>query len=412
MRFKATFRVNQHPELTGCLTLGKKFNHDKNCFEFNVSDVNVLNSQKTEVDIILIARKSSNSRLYGPASSRLERSIIYPCSNFRCRVDCPCQRCRCKVPFCPKADAGETCCGECANCYRDLDNHLHFHRTLHLQCKFCANLLICIPKYRFFVFKFVERYDDHRTPISLSLFRHKYIEHYPDQGKEAGHPCDKCEHIFKKKEDLKRHEMSQHFENKYSCVFCKLAFTRSDNLEQHVKSVHRRKNSPGFECSVCKLKFDRKSTLNRHGKDFRKCEECFQLFCTLKQLQSHKRNVHFQFSCQLCKKAFTDTANLSRHTNEDHLDCGDKNNCEICGVSFCTLLSLLKHRKELHKPSIQCNFCSKTFRSNVGFKVHIDKREEMLCDICGQCFCNNYDFKLHLRCHSKMISFHNTNVPI
>ena len=70
-------------------------------------------------------------------------------------------------------------------------------------------------------------------------------------------------------------------------------------------------------------------------------------------------------------------------------------------------LSLLKHRKELHKPSIQCNFCSKTFRSNVGFKVHVDKREEMLCDICGQCFCNNYDFKVHLRCHSKMKSFHN-----
>ena len=117
--------------------------------------------------------------------------------------------------------------------------------------------------------------------------------------------------------------------------------------------LHNRGISTDIECNVCKEKFDRKSNLNRHSKGFRKCEECFQFFCTLKQLQSHKRNAHFEFSCQLCQKSFTDKANLSRHTNEDHLDGGDKNKCEICGVSFCTLLSLLKHRKELHKPSIQ-----------------------------------------------------------
>ena len=64
MRFKATYRVNQHPELTGCLTLGKNFNYDKNCFEFNVSDVKVLNSQKTEVDVTLITRKNSKDKLY------------------------------------------------------------------------------------------------------------------------------------------------------------------------------------------------------------------------------------------------------------------------------------------------------------------------------------------------------------
>ena len=389
MRFKATFRVKRQPELTGCLTMGKNFKYDPNCFEFNISDVKSFNSEKTEVDVALIARKSSKSKLYGPASSRLERSIIYPCSNFRCRVDCPCQLCRCKVPFCPKAGTGETC-GQCADCYRDVENHLLFHRALHLSCKHCVNLLSCIPKYS-------------RTPISLSLFRHIYIGYYSDLGKESGYPCDKCELIFKKKANLKRHERSQHFENKYSCVYCKLEFMRSDNLDKHVKSCHERTISSDLECSVCKEKFDKKSNLNRHSKGFRKCGVCFQIFCTLRQMQSHKRSAHFEFSCELCKESFTDKANLSRHTKAAHLDGYDKNNCEICSVSFCTRLGLLKHRKEHHKPSLKCDFCSKTLISRLGYKLHIANKEEMLCDSCGQCFCNNNDFKVHLQCHSKMM---------
>ena len=169
MRFKATYRVNQHPELTGCLTLGKNFNYDKNCFEFNVSDVQVLNSQKTEVDLTLIAKEPSKSKLYGPASSRLERSIIYPCSNFGCRVGCPCQLCRFKVTLCSKADAGETCCIECANCYRDLDNHLQFHRALHLQCKFCAKVSQST------VFLFSNLWRDMTTIVLPSVFPYSTI---------------------------------------------------------------------------------------------------------------------------------------------------------------------------------------------------------------------------------------------
>ena len=76
-----------------------------------------------------------------------------------------------------------------------------------------------------------------------------------------------------------------------------------------------------------------------------------------------------------------------------------KNKCVLCDVSFCSVLDLLKHRKNSHKPTIECSNCSKKFSSKLGYAKHTVKKEEKSCDECGKIFCNARDLKLHMNCH-------------
>lgn len=284
-------------------------------------------------------------------------------------------------------------CIDCSTCKKDYDDHVSFHRALHMNCKFCSNIAKSIPFPRFVV-GITEGYwpSFHTVYVSASQFQHYYGVIEPLK-QLSGYSCDKCGHHYKIKGDLKRHEISHHFGEKYTCACCELRFTREDNMNDHMKMHSEQK--PKFQCDVCKEDFQKKSNYKRHCQGFRKCEECSQVFCSLKQVQEHKRGVHLINNCELCNKSFQDEAHLKRHKQAG----STKNKCDKCSASFCTRLDLLKHRKQNHKELYECNICSKKFRSKVGFRMHCAKRDEKNCNQCEKSFCSPHDLKLHSYLH-------------
>ena len=78
---------------------------------------------RTEFDVVLIAGKlAENERLYGPASLK-DKTLIYPCAEFKCRLGFPCQMFRNKLTHCD-----------------DFEDHEAFHRANRTQSRYCNNL--------------------------------------------------------------------------------------------------------------------------------------------------------------------------------------------------------------------------------------------------------------------------------
>ena len=395
MRFRATFRMLQQPSLYGG-TLKKL----PSCHEFSVSGVKIDYSKVKynsidEAEVSLVAGKySADSSLHGPASLIKNRTIIYPCESFRCRVPCPCYLCRKASCICEKAPQNNTC-GECAECRFDCEDHLVFHRAPHLNCKFCLNALDHLPHMQLVIREVKGHYPDwYEVRTSASVFRHvlQDIEAKKDGFSKFG--CDKCCKKFTKIGDLKKHEISIHFGAKHECEYCDYKFSRHDNLKDHIKLIHM-DDCFQHACDLCGKSFTRKSDLVRHSKVTQACEICLIEFCSLKQLHLHKKIDHPKFLCDHCQKSFQDSAKLKRHTSSKLNANGDwKNYCEICEIGFCSFIDLARHNKRHPK---ECKFCGKRFITNRKLRDHLTKREEKLCSTCGKMMCNETNLRVHVK---------------
>ena len=69
--------------------------------------------------------------LFGPASLRIERTVIYPCEYHKCQIGCPCKRC-----------IGN---GEWNTVQDEFYEHQLYHQAPHLSCQFCCQLLEFFP---------------------------------------------------------------------------------------------------------------------------------------------------------------------------------------------------------------------------------------------------------------------------
>ena len=127
-----------------------------------------------------------------------------------------------------------------------------------------------------------------------------------------------------------------------------------------------------------------------------------EIFCTLKQLQQHRKNKHSKFQCEKCDKSFPLKSHLNRHLAGNFKTAGGsfKNQCDVCNEVCCTKLDLLKHKKVTHRESpekseFECSHCNKAFNSRFGLKAHKVNREEKCCHKCGKVFCNGRDLTVH-----------------
>ena len=210
--------------------------------------------------------------------------------------------------------------------------------------------------------------------------------------------CVKCEMSFGSKYKLKRHEQSQHIGIKFECNLCDMFYTRKDNLKVHMKIHHKIviKNDK-LKCDKCSKIFSKKSHLSRHQSiNSNMCDICARSFCTLKQVQEHKRKLHSNFTCIHCAQCFEDNANLKRHIqnaiNEDGIL---KNKCKVCDARFCTVVWLHRHLKEHPPGTFQCSVCDNTFTTRWRHNQHVEKREEHQCQVCGNKFCKMSAWKIY-----------------
>ena len=359
MQFQAKFCLLQQPYLWGC---SKQFQFESDdassCHELVATDVKLntsfikYSSQSCPVsevpsDVTYVAGRYTKSFLYGPASTSNDKTIIYPCDKNRCRVGCPCQLCRKKVSHCSKAVSLETC-GDCSDCRKDCDDHLLHHKAHHTFCKFCANVEIYIPHSSFVSLRRERALNDfYHVIVKSSIFCHVYKDVEQTAAQSSGLSCDNCGLDFKMKQDLKRHEISVHFEAKHECFKCGTQFTRFDNLLTHARIVHDGKDTGKYTCEHCKESFPKKSNLQRHCKVKKDCILCSEVFCSLRQLQKHKKSNHPVYAENMFK----------------------------------------------------CNQCQKTFSTKWNHSVHVAKRDEKLCSECGVIFCSEYDLQVHCNTH-------------
>ena len=263
MKFHAKISLLGRPFLWG-KSDDKNFDHyvKSSCHEFSAVNVDlqekflVYNSSSRPVSevpstVTYIAGKYPEGSLHGPASSIVSKSIIYPCEEFRCRLECPCHLCRKKAPHCLKAANCSSACGDCSDCRLDYIDHLLHHKARHLLCKYCENLHETFPQYSYTVL-YKRKYSEDPEPFKAFMFKHVWDDRFQNSGDDSSglFMCDNCASIFKRKADLRRHKISQHFEFKHSCDLCGNKFTRLESLLLHLRNIHD-KNEKTFQCDEC-----------------------------------------------------------------------------------------------------------------------------------------------------------------
>ena len=108
---------------------GKEFERSM-CHQFSTRNDSLSDSRCI---VLVPGQQITKEGLYGPAST-MDRSVIYPCSRYRCRLPCPCSTCQ-HLP--------------CSN-EEQLQDHQKFHIVFHTNCKYCQQLIHIFPKFNFF----------------------------------------------------------------------------------------------------------------------------------------------------------------------------------------------------------------------------------------------------------------------
>lgn len=184
-----------------------------------------------------------------------------------------------------------------------------------------------------------------------------------------------------------------------SCEYCEESFTTTSSLVEHLNTHHAQKNF--HKCDKCSNIFAMALLLEFHSKrhvsveqsddllnDFQ-CGFCGKSFCDVIGLQNHKRNIHDkaigQFECFLCKLKFT-----SLYDTRKHLKLHKRSEkCVVCNKIY-TKKELEEHLCSDLKV-INCAYCNQSFRSTKNLLKHLEescKKDRLIykCDSCSKYF--------------------------
>lgn len=168
---------------------------------------------------------------------------------------------------------------------------------------------------------------------------------------------------------------------------------------------------------------------------FHSCTECFSVFKTLKQLETHKKTVHeyaktLFHQCK-CLAAFPSLSQLREHQEESNCNPPDKSfKCYICSKIFAMGIAKKKHIQDEHKdkigqdcplcvrckipsavayenhmkthyvaPRFSCNFCSRAFYESDRLQMHIKRfhdRTRYYCFFCNKDFRDKSGIARHI----------------
>ena len=215
------------------------------------------------------------------------------------------------------------------------------------MCKFCIQLHENFPQFKYTVLEKTSQYGVDLVPVKTFIYWHVYNDMFQKEAVSSQYNCDICPSNFKRKADLRRHEICQHFGLKHTCNLCGNNFNRYENLLQHKETVHGRNDS--LQCEKCDEKFTKKSSFQRHI------------------------------------------------SGSVHKDGSSKISCDVCEEDFCTKRKLLKHVQS--HTTHECPNCQKRFVKKQSLDMHMFQREEKLCAACGKMLCNQSDLNSHYLQH-------------
>ncbi|CAG0914659.1 unnamed protein product [Notodromas monacha] len=176
-------------------------------------------------------------------------------------------------------------------------------------------------------------------------------------------PCERCNEVFEKREELRVHVMMHAGEKPFECRVCKKSFAKKANLIEHEIS---HSGVRPYICNLCAKSFSSCTDLMNHrllhsGLKPHVCNMCGQGFTEMGHLRSHKELMHGtpHYKCS-CGMGFTHIAELIKHKKEHPQ--GGEFSCQYCGKTFSEQAALIVHKRvHMEDKGFVCNSCGEKF---------------------------------------------------
>ncbi|XP_076629256.1 uncharacterized protein LOC143345752 [Colletes latitarsis] len=206
----------------------------------------------------------------------------------------------------------------------------------------------------------------------------------------------------------------------HRCKRCNKCYSTDVLLQEHLL-IHAEKK---FVCNVCNMKFFRRDRLESHKTRYGHNEDKVSLETqkpsddksAIKLINSWIKeeldsdNEEKGFPCKICGKSYDTKRSLLKHRlnthnsqDEDCTNCGEVCNCDIKDKDQ-------QKSNEVLKP-YRCDECNKSFEKEVKLQKHVRIHERakeqedanfkrFLCHICSKTFRQNTGLMFHMRTHT------------
>ena len=205
-------------------------------------------------------------------------------------------------------------------------------------------------------------------------------------GHDNIYKCNHCDTLFKNKMKFDVHKFTEHGEGHvqtFMCTECPYTTFSAANLWHHVDRKHKDGMKKTKLCPHCPKMF-RDGHLNDHIRQVHtiarhKCNECDEMFTSVKELRDHSIDVHKRtsFDCDRCDARFTTKSGLEGHVLNIH----EKNypfKCTMCDNAYANKKNLNRHMSRSHtevKP-YACELCDLRFVFPSDLSGHVKAKHE------------------------------------
>ena len=240
-------------------------------------------------------------------------------------------------------------CDKCPYVAKSLDNLKRHVRITHTakpkQCKECGKEFL----------------------ITKKLNQHMNAVH-----RQIKFKCEFCDHVTNREANLRQHVDAKHKGVTYFCDKCTFSSNYSNSLAYHMRTQHESPETEGsvkvpgksaeknYHCDQCVFSARNNAILQEHilvkhkGKRFQ-CDKCSYSSTTKYDLRKHAAVVHQGLplkvhSCEFCDTKFLQVGTSLKHQRQRLENPNAKQyKCELCGLVFCFLNNLKKHKKHVHQ---------------------------------------------------------------
>nr|XP_033204073.1 zinc finger protein 665-like [Bombus vancouverensis nearcticus] len=208
-------------------------------------------------------------------------------------------------------------------------------------------------------------------------------------------------------------------ETLYRCNYCTKRYANEKSLQKHLQ-IHIEKR---FVCNVCNMKFFRQDRLNSHKNRYGHNENsalevqkpsddksAIKLINSWIREELDSDNEEKGFPCKICGKSYDTKKSLLKHQLSTHNTEGE--NCTTCGkMCACDEKEKNQHKSNERLKPYRCGECNKSFEKEVKLQKHIRIHERakeqqdinfkrFLCHICSKTFRQNTGLMFHMRTHT------------
>ena len=226
----------------------------------------------------------------------------------------------------------------------------------------------------------------------------------------AKYPCKFCNKEYRSTKSLKEHTESVHEGKTRNCTIdnCDFTATRRDHLRFHIRSAHFNEQT---QCNLCDYQAKHKGHLTEHvlnvhdeGATYNcSIQNCDFTANKRRSLRIHINSVHLNHwhSCNLCDYKSAMKSHLTEHIKYMHIKIEDEI-CTECNKSVQKRY-LTKHMRRFHSDGqlkFSCNLCKFQTTYKSSLTEHIEyrhlKSENEICTECNKSVQKRYMTK-HMR---------------